>query len=166
MKHALAKLKSPSVALPLVAGLGLLWAASRGVRHRTVPLTTADGSPVVIRGRQVFALHVSPYEASGRPLVRLHVSGLSKPVDVRESLLEVMHRLGGDWVRMEAVGSWLGCNAPTVPVFLDATRVISVDTSGMRRVQDLTPLTEVQMADGFKIRVTEDLPQACRLLGM
>lgn len=166
MKTALKKLKDPKVAVSLAAGLGLLWAASRGGRARNVMLTTADGGTVALRGRQIFAIHPSPYELRGRPLVRLQVMGLKNPVDVRESLVEVIHKVGGDWVRLEGLGSWLGCNAPTVPVLIDSSRVVAVDQSGMRRARETHQLTDVQMEGGYKVRVTENLQQVRNLLRM
>lgn len=166
MKTALAKLKNPKVAVSIAAGLGLLWAASRGTRARQVALTASDGSPVVIRGRQIYAIHPSPYEMNGHQLVRLRVFGLPDPVDVRESLVEVAHRVGGDWVRLEGIGSWLGCNTSTVPVLIDASRVVALDASGMRRARDTHQLTDVQMEGGYKLRVTETLQQVRNLLRM
>ncbi len=166
MKTALKKLKNPTVALSLVGAAGLLWAATRGGRADNVLFTAADGGAVAIRGRQIFAIHPSPYELRGQPMVRLNVLGLDKPVDVRETLVEVIHRVGGDWARLEGIGSWLGCSAATVPVLIDASRVVAIDESGMRRARESNQLTDVQMEGGYKVRVTENLQQVRNLLRM
>lgn len=162
------KLKRPVVAVSLLALGGLLWAAARGPSRQTlVTLTSTEGAPVVVKGAMVHTIHEAPYrEASGQRVVRLLVLGLAKPVDVLESLTEVLARLGGDWVHLQGLGSWFGLADSTIPVLIDRNRVVAVDRSGFRRNRDVEQLTDIEMEGGYKLRVVEPISVVCHQLGV
>lgn len=160
------RLRDTKWALPIIGGLGLLWAASRPSRSAFVTFTSLDGSLCTLRGSDVYLVHISPYSFNGRPMTRIRLTGLEDPVDVREVISEVTQSVGGDWASFEGLGSWFGCSSSTIQVFLDASCVVSVDASGMRRSRDLTPLTDITLEGGYKVRVTENLQQVRSVLGI
>lgn len=160
-------LKSVLGSLALLLGVTVLANAVQTPapsRRSQVQFIGLDHQPVVLSGQQIVSIHSSSYVGvKGQTYARLYLSGLERPIDVLGTLDEVVNQIGGDWIQVQAAGSFLGLGSNLVPLLLDPKRVVSVQTSTKRRGQD--DLTDVRMDGGFIFRVLEPVPRVRALLG-
>ncbi len=123
----------------------------------------ADGKPLVVSGNQIVAVHQSPYRGSkGLVCTRIYVTGSAKPIDVRGSVNEVLHQIGGDWVSVQAVASMLKLGEGVVPLLVDPKRIPSFGPSSYRRGD--RSLTQIFVDGGFTFHITEPVPHLQSLL--
>jgi len=157
-------LTKPSVFIPLLALATAFFAEKRSVRPTLVQLTDMSGNPILLRPSDVFAIYPSKVRVGTHEGTALQVLGFEEAVNVRESLDQASLKLGGNWTLVTVPGSYLDLGVSVVQVLVDPTQVISVEL-GTTRVKS-RPLTFMKLAEGFNLRVFEDVQTLSRLLSM
>lgn len=148
----------PIYLIPLLALVSAGWVEERPLQTTgMVSLTDRKGATLLIHASRVYAVHESDKRLGTRSLTRILVSG-RRPLLVQESLEQVMSLLAGDWIRLELARA-------RVPIFIDVHEVSTVESSIFKHKAADTPLSEIQFANGNRIRVSESLEMVQSLLG-